>query len=52
MMFQKSFCMFKATITMVFFQMFSLFIKCVPFFLNIEKDINIENYKRKNIWNC
>jgi hypothetical protein len=44
MMFQKSFCMFKTTIIVVFFfQMSIFFIKCVPFFLKIEKDINIED---------
>ncbi len=50
--FQKSFCMFKATITSWFyFQTSFFFIKCVPFLLKIEDVINIDYYKRKSTWN-
>jgi hypothetical protein len=29
------------------FQMFFLFIKCAPYILKIEKDLNIDDYKSK-----
>jgi hypothetical protein len=35
--------MFQTTVTMVFFS------ECAPFLLKIEKDVNIDDYKRKKV---
>jgi len=38
-----------------FFQIYLFFTKCAPFFLKIEKDFNIDDYKAKRTWtneNC
>jgi hypothetical protein len=45
MMFQKSFCKFKAICHNIFF------IKREPFFLKIEEEFNIDDYRSKSTWN-
>jgi len=48
MMFQKPFCMFKTIVIIVLFSKCPfLKIKCAPFLLKIEKDLNIDDYKSK-----
>jgi hypothetical protein len=44
----KVFCMFKTTMNNHFFLMSSLFIKYAPVIFKIEKDLNIDDYKRKS----
>jgi len=51
MTFQKYFCKFKAIVTMVFFLNNIFFIKREPFFLKIEEEFNIDDYRSKSTWN-